>query len=170
MAEAVLQVEDLAARAVSLLDRWMARRQNDDDLPDFHHTGEIANALSVNKGTARRVLDELFAQGRVRRLDFSNGIAWRSVNPLPYEPGGSIDLARRKREEHRPFSTPAPTFILQREVRDGRHSRWFDDGRFPNEERARSALETARSTAEARARGWDVQEPVPQFRIVVEVA
>src|SRR4051812_42881671 len=99
MAEAIMQVEDLADRAVMLLDRCMERRIKNDEKPDLRHTSEIANALGVNKGTARRLLDDLFAQGRIRRLDFSNGIAWQSVNPLPWEPGGVIDLARRATAE-----------------------------------------------------------------------
>lgn len=159
----------LAGQAVAILDRWMARCAKDDDQPHHHHTGKIANALGVNKGTARRLLDDLADQGRIKRLDFANGIAWRSVNPLPHEPGGTIWLSRQRYNERRPVTVIAPTFILQREIVEGGRGRWFDDETFPNEERARSALSLARSSAQYQADQYDVRRAPQRIRIVIEM-
>lgn len=156
------QDENIAEKAVALLDRWMARRVANEDRPDYHHTREIAQAIGLDKGTCRKLLDDLTAQGRIKREHFTNGVAWRSINPLPHEPGGVIWL-KLKAERGR----PKVAMILQREVLEGSRTFWFDAEKFDHPDRAKAALKMARDRTSYN-NGWETHR-IQRLRLITVV-
>lgn len=84
--------EALKSKIVGYLNRRQAQQVARDTGHGILGAGEIANALGAGKTTVKKALVELAGEGRVRRLDFANGLFWQSINPLPWERGGSIEM------------------------------------------------------------------------------
>lgn len=82
-------------RIVELLDRWLKRDLYKDSGHGYRHTKIIAGALGITPTTCREILERLATQARIKKIVFSNGLAWRSVNPLPWERGGELEESAR---------------------------------------------------------------------------
>lgn len=82
-------------RVVDLLERWQAKDLAADTGHGYRSAREIAGALGLTKGEGRAILDKLSSDGRIKRVDFSNGVAWKSLTPLPWERGGVMEKTVR---------------------------------------------------------------------------
>lgn len=151
---------DIGQRIVDRLERWQKGDVAKDTGHGYRSSREIREALGIPKAEIRAVLDKLAADGRIKRVDFTNGLAWRSVTPLPWE-------IPAKPKVQKPFVAAKPTFILQRQAIDCGRRYWFDVETFTDEARAFAALRCARASAEYSARRYDVSRAPQQVRIVV---
>lgn len=72
---------------------WMLKQQvrglQRDTGHGFVSAREVAAAFDMKKGDARIMLERMAGSGKVLKMQFTNGLFWRTANPLPWEPGGA---------------------------------------------------------------------------------
>lgn len=73
---------------VAHLLKMQQRQLRNDSGHGYCTAKDIAQVIRASPITARTVLHRLADEGLIRREVFINGIFWRSINPLPWEPGG----------------------------------------------------------------------------------
>ncbi len=76
-------------RIIALLDRWQARELARDTGHGSSTARDIAQAVGIPKRDCRPILEVMAEEGRIKKEVVSNGHFWRSIKPLPWEPGGS---------------------------------------------------------------------------------
>jgi hypothetical protein len=155
---------------VRVLAKRQARQLSNDSGHGYMHTKELGAAVGLSKSEARPVLEEMAQAGLIRKSQCSNSLSWRSINPLPWEPGGE---AYKEHERRRIAATQPKTLIVQA---------YWSEGYGRTASRDIEAYPTAlRADAEARVRSenwqadyWrkdrrsmgDLHARVPSYRLV----
>lgn len=134
---------------------------------------EIGLAVGIETKECRALLVSLAVAGRVRRLDFANGLFWQSVNPLPWEPGGEMAVARER--ECALWCDPL-TVIVQSVWRDRVGTYYRDVKAYPEALRDRAEAHVERENRMSAARRHDDRKcdrhlsdtytPPPTYRLV----
>jgi hypothetical protein len=149
-------VENPVERTLKLM-RKHARRALRDDVGPWLGIGQINQMVGAkDRHIVRGYLIKLLARGDIELVEFSNGQGWRAI--LPPEP---VVIG--------PEDVKDGVFILQREIREGSRSLWFDDRTFTNSIRAKRALHWEQQQALVRSRQWDVSERIQNMRILAVV-
>jgi hypothetical protein len=92
-------LDRIAAKVVDLLKKAQERDLRKDTGHGYRSAREIAGAVGLRPAEARTLLHSLADAGRVRKLDAANGLFWRSITPLPWEPGGTMAIAAAREAE-----------------------------------------------------------------------
>lgn len=158
---------------VAFLDRAQTRDLRKDDGYGYRSVREIAQAVGVEKSACRFALERMVAAGLIGRVQFSNALVWRSITPLPWEVGGSLQVERARLEKL--WAEPL-TLIVQSVWQEGRHARSHDEKAYPQGLRdvAESHVLSANAESDRRRQDdrWnnrhlsaDYQSP-PSYRLV----
>lgn len=78
---------------------WLLKMQRRQVIADTGHgimsARDVGQAHGLDKKAAATVLQHLADGGHIRRLDYASGTFWRTLNPLPWEPGGAWPTSER---------------------------------------------------------------------------
>lgn len=151
---------------VRVLAKRQARQLSNDSGHGYMHTKELGAAVGLSKSEARPVLEEMAQAGLIRKEQFTNSLSWRSINPLPWEPGGTT----YNEQERRRIAWAQPlTLIVQSYRPDGscRDVKSYPEA-LRSEAEAHVRLENASSkyrNQNARDMG-DLSPLYPSYRLV----
>ena len=101
---------DMVEKICKHLDLMQQREVQKDTGHGIRSAREIGLAVGLPTKEVRVILTHMAEQGLVLRLDYDNGLFWRSKNPLPWESGG--ELAEKYKREQEMWKGPL-TLIVQ---------------------------------------------------------
>lgn len=169
----VLASDAIADKIVSYLFSVQQRELQRDTGHGYCTTKQIAQHTGQSPAECRTLLRDMATEGHIQCFDCANGVFWRSVNPLPWEEGGSLQRERARLDA----LWAQPHVLIVQAVycdRDGNKSR--DVKSYPEglHDLAEAQVERENRTSEARLRDDYANDrhlracydPPPSYRLV----
>jgi hypothetical protein len=142
------EMSERATRIVQHLRTMQVRELEKGTGHGYRSAKEVGQAVGLPTAEARSLLSEMACVGLVRRMDFSNGLFWRSTDPLPWEPGGATykQAALEREMWETPLTLIVQSFHTERGVVVSR-----DVMAYPAGLRARAEAHVARENSSSKS-------------------
>jgi hypothetical protein len=139
---------DVEQKIVAFLDKVQKTEVRKDTGNGYRSAKQVGLQVGIATNEARTRLAAMAEAKLIRRCEFSNGLFWSSINPLPWEPGGAgYEAAKREQEL---WKQPLVLVLVVQSIHgSGRHATTQDVKAYPEALRERAVADVQSRNAES---------------------